>query len=162
MLARAADRLPGVPLLAGDAESFAAGSRFDAVTSLFSVIGYVGSLDAAVANMARHLTPGGVLVIEPWLYPQEYKRLHVGSDYTDTGRRTIYRMSHSGVDPAAPNVSVLTMHYLVGSPSGISHWTDTHRMTMFTREEFTAAYAAAGLSCEFVDPGFGRGVVVGR
>lgn len=161
MRARATARLPGVPLIAANAESLSLARSYDVVICLFSTIGYVASLPAAVARMAAHLEPAGVLVVEPWLYPEEYERSHVGSDYTRAGGRTIFRMSHSGVDPDAPRVSVLTMHYLVGSPAGITHWTDTHRMSMFTRTEFADAYAAAGLSCEFVDPGFGRGVVVG-
>lgn len=48
--------------------------RFDAITCLFGSIGYMGStaeLNAAVAAMAAHLQPGGVLIVDGWV--QEVK-----------------------------------------------------------------------------------------
>src|ERR671923_34446 len=70
LLAVARERLRDVPLHQDDMRDFDLGRRFDAVTCLFSSIGYVltvEGLTAAVAAMARHLEPGGVLVVEPWL-----------------------------------------------------------------------------------------------
>jgi SAM-dependent methyltransferase len=72
MLEVAVGRLPGVPLHEVDMLTMDLGRRFDAVTCLFSSIGYAHTperLQAAVATMARHLEPGGVLVLEPWLWP---------------------------------------------------------------------------------------------
>lgn len=68
MLAMARERLPGVPLHAADMRAFDLGRHFDAVVCLFASIGYVRSEDAlraATAAMARHLDPGGVLLVEP-------------------------------------------------------------------------------------------------
>ena len=69
MLAVAQDRLPGVTLHQGNFVSFDLGRTFDAVTCMFSSIGYADTpdrLDGAIAAMARHLASGGVLVVEPW------------------------------------------------------------------------------------------------
>ena len=49
-------------------------TTYDAVTCLFSAIGYVRTVDRmnrAVACMARHVKPGGVLIVEPWITPDE-------------------------------------------------------------------------------------------
>lgn len=69
LLTVARRRLPEVPLVQADMTEFDLGRRFDAVTCLFSSIGYVGSiqrLHAAVGCMTKHLHPDGVLIVEPW------------------------------------------------------------------------------------------------
>ena len=68
MLAVACERLPDVSFHEADMASFDLGNRFDAVVCMFSSIGYVKSevrLRSAAAAFARHLEPGGVLVVEP-------------------------------------------------------------------------------------------------
>jgi SAM-dependent methyltransferase len=68
MRARAAAKLPGVPIHGGDLRDFHLSRRFDAVTCLFSAIGYVRDLHelrGGVRTMTAHLNPGGVLVVEP-------------------------------------------------------------------------------------------------
>ena len=45
------------------------------VTCLFSAVGYMtteADLDAAVANMAQHVRPGGVLLVEGWITPDAF------------------------------------------------------------------------------------------
>jgi SAM-dependent methyltransferase len=74
-LAIARARLPGIELHQGDMTTFDLGKTFDAVTCMFSSIGYIGTLDgldAAIGRMAAHLAPGGVLVVEPWLLPDAF------------------------------------------------------------------------------------------
>lgn len=73
LLAIARDRLPDVPLHEADMVDFDLGRRFDAVTCLFSSIGYVLTgkrLRSAAAAIARHVEPGGVLAVEPWITPE--------------------------------------------------------------------------------------------
>ena len=60
---------------------FDLGKQYDAVTCLFSSIGYtetVERLNRAVKQIARHLLIGGVTVIEPWFTPDQYesRRVH--------------------------------------------------------------------------------------
>ena len=166
MRARAAKRVPRATLYPSALPNLGIDQRYDAVICMFSSIGYVGGadgstpkLDAAVAEMARCLTDAGVLIVEPWLYANRYRVGHVGSDFIRTPRgRVLFRMSHSGIQG---NVSVLTMQYVVGDADGVRSFSDTHLMTMYTPDDFRGAFTAAGLTVEFVDPGFGRGVVVG-
>lgn len=69
----AARRLPEVKVHAGDMRAFDLGRTFDTVVCLFCAIGYLSEVEdmrSAVAAMARHLVPGGVLVIEPWWFPE--------------------------------------------------------------------------------------------
>ena len=164
----ARQRLPDVALFDQSLPDLRLDRCLDAVICMFSVIGYVGgetgsvdALDAAVAAMAGHLTPGGVLLVEPWMFADQYRVGHVGTDFTRTpAGRAIFRMSHSGITGAG-RVSVLTMNYLVGDDDGVTHFEDTHLLTMYTRPELEAAFRRAGLSFEFVDDVFTRGVAIG-
>ncbi len=158
MRALAEQRLPGVPILDGTVDTLATGRSYDSVICLFSVIGYADDLGNAIARMAGHLDPGGVLIVEPWLFPDRYDVGHVGNDFTKAGERAIFRMSHSGLDG---DVSVLRMEYLVGTNEGITHFTDEHRLRLSTRRQYQAAFKKAGCTVEYLTPGFGRGLFIG-
>jgi SAM-dependent methyltransferase len=142
----AAERLPGVPVHAGDMRMFRLNETFDVVTCLFSSIGYVEGVDElgqVVARMADHLNPGGMLVIEPWFTPEQWREGHVSHTVTRSGERTIVRMGHS---TRSGQLSRMRMHYLVGEPGmGVRHFEQAHVMTLFTTDEYAQAVAAAGL-----------------
>jgi dTDP-3-amino-3,6-dideoxy-alpha-D-glucopyranose N,N-dimethyltransferase/dTDP-3-amino-3,4,6-trideoxy-alpha-D-glucopyranose N,N-dimethyltransferase/N-methyltransferase len=58
--------------------------------------------------------------------------------------------------------SILDMHYLVGSPSGIEHLLETHRLTLFSLAEYESAFLASDLTFEFDQDGpIGRGALIG-
>jgi SAM-dependent methyltransferase len=154
----AAGRLDGITLIDADVESLATGRTYDSVICMFSVIGYERSLSTAVERLAAHLNPGGVLIVEPWLFPDRYEVGHIGNDFTRYGQRAIFRMSHSGLDG---RTSVLTMNYLVGDPDGVHHFSDVHLMTLSSQVEYEQAFTAAGLTVEYQTPGFGRGLFIG-
>lgn len=155
-------RLPDVPLHRADMRDFDLGRRFDVVTCLFSAIGYVLTVDAlhaAIGCMARHLEPGGALVVEPWFEPDAFHRDHARvSTYEEPGL-SIARMSHSS---AEGTISVLAFEYLIGRPEGITRASERHEMGLFTREQMTAAFEAAGLRTTYDEEGVaGRGAYVG-
>ncbi|NQV06322.1 class I SAM-dependent methyltransferase [bacterium] len=169
MLAVAAERLPHADLHEADFTDFDLGRRFDAVTCLFSSIGYAATVDdlcSAVASMARHLEPGGVLVIEPWLQPHlllEGNRLF--SDVSEVPGTTVMRTSRwlnreTAVDEG---VSRLEFAYLVTTEGGSEMFIEQHVMGLFTPDQYTRSIEAAGLSAEFLEPGthLGRGLAVG-
>jgi cyclopropane fatty-acyl-phospholipid synthase-like methyltransferase len=157
----AEQRLPGVPITAGDLRDFSLGRRFDAVTCLFAIshMASEAELKAAVGRLARHLTPDGVLVVEPWWQPDAYDSGHVAGDLV-TGPRTVARVSHSVREGQRVHTEV---HCLVAdSETGVRHVSETFSLTLFSDAEYTAAFAAAGLVCERV-PGNGidRDLLVG-
>ena len=161
----AAAKLPDVPLHVGDMRDFDLGRRFDVVTCLFGSIGYVGTPDAmrtAVASMARHLEPGGLLIVEPWLTPESFDPTHLGR--VVTVRRPdleAVRMNDSRVEDG---MSVMDFHYLVARPAEpMRHLVETHALGLFTVEQYRAAFEAAGLDTEHDADGLmGRGLWIGR
>ncbi len=163
LLAIARERLPDVALHEADLVTLDLGREFDVVTCLFSSIAYVVTrerLAAACAALARHVAPGGVLLVEPWVLPEEWLPDHVGAVFVDEPDLKIARVNAPGrlTDPL-----VTEMEYLVGTPAGVEHIVERHELGMFTREEYLAAVAAAGLEAEWVEGGLiGRGLVLGR
>ena len=156
-------RCVGVDLVEEDMRDFDLGRRFGAVTCMFSSIGYVGGvgeLGAAMGTMARHLEPGGVLVVEPWLSPDRIRLPHVGAVFVDEPELKIARINTVTVEG---NRSILELRYLVGRPDGVEHFTERHELTLFEDEEMLDAFRAAGLEVEHDPEGgpMGRGLYVG-
>ncbi len=163
LLALARARLPDVPLHQVDMRNFDLRKTFDVVTCLFSAIGYLTTRDdlsAAIAAMARHVAPGGLLIVEPWFTPDNWVvsgRPNVM--FANEPDIKIARMSMSGRED---DVSIVDLHYLVGAPDEITYFTEQHRFGLFTVEEQIAAFRAASLEVSD-DPGglMGRGLYVG-
>jgi SAM-dependent methyltransferase len=158
MLAMAGERLGDLPLHQADMRNFDLGRRFDAVTCLFSAIGYMrnlAGLTEAVEAMARHLAPGGVLVVEPWVTPERWIDDHVSSLASGPLARVDRSWREDGL-------SVLEQHYLLGSPEGIRYWVERHELGLFTDEEYAEAFRAVGLAVEHDPDGLiGRGLYLG-
>jgi SAM-dependent methyltransferase len=163
LLELAKARVGDIELHAGDMTAFALGRRFDVVTCLFSSIGYVATvkrLDDAVAAMAAHLEPGGLLIVEPWLTPDEWiaDRPHLLS--VDEPDLKIARMTISG---RKGRLAIMNFEYLVGTPSGIEAFSERHEAALFTDAEYRQAFVAAGLSVDHDPVGLiGRGLYVGQ
>jgi len=148
---RAVRRLPTVRIHPGDMRDFELGRRFDAVTCLFTSIAYlptVAEMRAAIASMARHLVPGGVLVMEPWWFPETFIDGYVGGDLVRDNGRTVARVSHSTKQGRATRMEV---RWVVGEPTGIREFTEFEVMTLFSRDEFEAAFTDAGCEVTYQD-----------
>jgi ubiquinone/menaquinone biosynthesis C-methylase UbiE len=146
----------------GDMRTFDLGRQFDIVTCLFSSIGYMRSpsdLRAAVINMARHLQPGGVLIIEPWLTEETWKAGGIHALYVDKPEFKIARMD---VPRAVGRMSVFMWHMLIGTPDGIEYLTQEHELFLFSNAEYIEAINAAGLDVSYDEKGLmNRGLFIG-
>ena len=160
----ARERHPGITIHTGDMVETDLGRQFDVVTCLFSAIGYVKTqdrLDRAVANMARHVAPGGVLIIEPWLSPDTWKGAHQppSVNIADDPEFKAVRMIVWEQDGTIVSSD---FHYLVGTPDGVEHFTERHEVGLFTDEEYCAAFERAGLEVTHDKDGLmGRGLFIG-
>jgi SAM-dependent methyltransferase len=143
--------------------SFDPSRSFDAVICLFSSIGYVGTearLDAAVAAMARHLKPGGTLVLEPWFTPEKWI---VGRPHLLIVDEPDLKIARASVPGREGDLAILEWEYLVATPEGISHLTERHEAALFTDAQYRQAFSRAGLSVELDEHGLiGRGLYLGQ
>lgn len=160
----AAARLAGVPLHRGDMRVVDLGRTFDVVTCLFSSIGYMQTtedLSLAAATLVRHLAPGGVLIVEPWLTPSAFDPDHVaGMSVVEAPGLRAVRTNSSRVEDGR---SIMDFHYLVARAGSVEHLVETHVLGLFTDDEYRAAFEHAGLEVEHDPDGLtGRGLWIGR
>ncbi|MCT2585125.1 class I SAM-dependent methyltransferase [Actinophytocola gossypii] len=163
MLLAAKERLPDVPLHLGDMSDFDLGREFDAVTCLFSSIGHMRTtedLETALRRFARHTVPGGVLVVDPWWFPETFLPGYVAGDVIRAPGRTIARVSHASLEGNATRMDV---HYLVAANhAGVRHLAESTLITLFTRDEYEQAFRRAGWAPTYLEEGpTARGLFVG-
>jgi hypothetical protein len=144
--------------------NFGLGRDYDAVTCLFSAIGHViteEKLRATVRAMTAHVRPGGLVVIEPFIDPSDFRRGHISVDQSDDGEVRVLRVSYS---ERAGNVLKVTMHHYVSEAGKVSVAEPMlFEIAMFTDGQLRVAMELAGLEV-FHDPEglMGRGLYIGR
>jgi ubiquinone/menaquinone biosynthesis C-methylase UbiE len=161
MLERASGKLPGVEMVEGDMTGFDLGRGFDAVVCLFSSIAYVQTLEglhSTMASFARHLNPGGVVVLEPWFPADKWDDGYVGVMAARSDDLAVARSSTSTrIDERQ---LVMYFGFAVAYPNGrLDTYVEEHATGQFTVEEHLEAFAAAGLAAEYDPEGLmGRGL----
>ncbi len=109
--------------------------------------------------MSDHLLPGGVLIVEPWFTPEQWKPGRVSALFVDQPDLKISRMNISEVEG---NLSFFVFHYTVGTPQGIEYFTERHELGLFTHEEYLEAFRKAELEVIHDPEGLdGRGLYIG-
>lgn len=161
MLDEARDSFPAIRFHEGDMRTFHLGERFDVVTCLFSAVGYMTTapdLDAAVANMAAHVAPGGVLLVEGWITPDAFLPDHASAHSAVSDDAAVARVMVSRRDG---DVSVIDAQYVIATLDGIEHVVEEHRLGLFSFEQYRGAVEAAGLRYAREEGLTGRGLHVG-
>lgn len=162
MLMLARQRFPDIPFHVGDMVDFALGRQFDVVTCLFSSIAYARTaprLRQAIATMAAHVRPDGVLIISPFFPPEAWIPGQPHAMFVDQPDLKMARMNVSGVEGT---VAILDFHYLVATPQGVEHFTERHELGLFTDAEYRDAFLQAGMTVSHDEEGLiGRGLYIG-
>ena len=162
MLRVARRKIPGVKFLSRDMTSFDLKRRFDAVVCLFSSIAYVRTylnLKRTIACFARHLKPGGILIIEPFFTKETFV---AGSIHGATLEAEGVKISRHNVSRRRGNLAVLDFHFLLSAKRGTRYFRDTHEMALFDRERVLEIMAQAGFWPTYDENGLmpGRGLYV--
>ena len=164
LLKTARKRVGDAPLHEGDMTRFALGRAFDVVTCFFASIAYLGSVEGlheAVSNMAKHLSAGGVLFIEPFLTPTVYREGEVVHNIRKTPEQTLSWMY---VMRRRADVAVWDIHWLVGTAGeDVEHFVEHEELKMFATDEYVRALRDAGLDvCHHARGLHGYGAFLGR
>ncbi|HEX8991464.1 MAG TPA: class I SAM-dependent methyltransferase [Anaerolineales bacterium] len=162
MLAEAVKKYPNVRFHHADMADFNIGRSFDVITCLFSAIGYIETLprlSQTIRTFAAHLQPGGVALVEPWFGPGALDASNIHAVFVDEPKLKIARMNVNRVEG---RLSYLDFEYLVGTPGGITSFRETHRIGLFTHDEYQQAFKEAGLRVVHDETGLdGRGLYIG-
>ena len=163
MLAVARGRLPGVLLHQADMRTLDLGRRFDAVICLFSSIGYVtdpSEMRSTVARLAAHVAPRGVLILDGWVRPDEWRdSFRPEPDMARDEEMLVVRLAHSSREG---NVTAMDMHHLVQTAERIDYFVEHHRLALTATADYVSAVEGAGLAARVI-PNYmpGRDRIVG-
>ena len=149
MLARARARLTNVELVRADMTELALDRTFDAITCLFSAIGYVKTRDRLHATLQRfgdHLEPGGVAIIDPWIRPEDYEDGLVTAEIAVD--RPDMKAVRTVVSSRRGRTSILDMQTLVATPRGTEHVSQILEHGLFSIADHIAAFETAGFEVE--------------
>jgi SAM-dependent methyltransferase len=162
MLRLARKKHPEVVFHRGDMTTFKLDNRFDVITCLFSAIGHVKTkvrMRRAVRNMASHLQRGGLVILEPWITPSNFKKGLVSFNFVDKPDLKIARIN---ITKARGPISTLEFHFLIGTPNKVQHIVDRELLGLWTHQEYLDAFRDVGLEVVYDAEGLmGRGLYLG-
>lgn len=162
MLLVAKRRYPDIDFHQGDMVNFSLGRQFDAVTCLFSAIGYAKTPDnmyLAVKSLANHVKPGGVVVVEPWFAPDQWKEGRPSAVFVD---KPDLKLARVNISERKGNVSIVNFHFLVAEQGKVEQFTELHELGLFTQEQYMQAFKNTGLETIYDPQGItGRGLYIG-
>ena len=164
MLRIARRRLPDVRLVLGDMRTFRLNLRFDVVSCLFSAIGHLrtkADVRKTFANFARHLNPGGVAIVEPWIELSGFRSGFVHLRTYESPALTLARCAYAS---RRGDHSIIHYHFLIAKPGReIRHCEVTDVGLLLSHERLLQLMSSAGLQPRFLPSELtsGRGLLVG-
>jgi trans-aconitate methyltransferase len=145
MIEIAKERLPGVPFRVGRMQDLTVERPYDVAMCLFGSIAYLADeseLRSTIVRFANAVTRGGLVIIEPWIGPDEWRDNTIEGTFVDQPQLKIARI---GASERYGTTSVTRYEYLVGETTGMSGFSETHVQQLFTDAQYRSAFDAAGL-----------------
>lgn len=153
MLRIARKRLVETTLKRADMRAFDLGQQFDVVLCLFSSIANLKNsreLQQTMKNFSRHMNPGGLLILEPYLHADEFRQTESRLFTYDSPGLKVARID---VPKRRGNKTILDFHWLIGEKGKhvkyISH--DYHELTVFSNQQYVESLRLAGLKPRFLE-----------
>jgi SAM-dependent methyltransferase len=146
MLDLAREQYPNVHFYNLSMIDFDVDERFGAIICLFGSIGFVQTvenLERTLHTFAKHLDPGGVLILVPWSCEEDFTE-RVVSDRVKHGDVQVARMEK--VERTGEGTVSITYHYLIAKGQDINYYTGHHPpIGLFSLGEYERAIRRAGL-----------------
>jgi len=162
MLRVAQRKCPNVLLHQKDMTTMQLPGSYDAMVCLFGSINYLADADMlrqTARAMAGHLSPGGVLLIEPAILPERLSPPRTDVVKLDEPDLRLTRTANAKlIDQAL----VITFAFEITHPVGIDPFTETHTIRLFDQRDFEQAMHDAGLHVTLDAHGLaGKGLFIG-
>ena len=146
-----------------DMSDFHLPHQYNAVLCLFSSIGYLRTLDRvtrALTCFRDHLTPGGVVIVEPWFAPGVLDPTRVARHTGEANGIRVSRVSRTQIEGT---ISRLYFDYEITDMSGTRRVSEVHELGLFTTAELLRTFQEAGLHADHDPKGLtDRGLYVAR
>jgi SAM-dependent methyltransferase len=159
----AAQKHPAGQFFAADMSDFHLARQYDAVLCLFSSIGYLKTLDRvgrALTCFREHLTPGGMIVVEPWFAPGMLDPERVFQHGGEANGVRVSRVSRTEIEG---RLSRLHFEYEITDATGTRRSSEIHELGLFTTAELLRTFQGAGLEVDHDPKGLtDRGLHVAR
>jgi len=165
MVKEAQKKLPEVNIQLGDMRQFDMNKQYDAVVCLFSSIAYMlneADLTKAVNSMVKHLKPGGLLIIEPFVQKEKFTVGHLGVLNHEWDDLKISRHNTTTLDEH--NICQMDFHYLItNKEEGVQYFIEPHSMWLIPQDIMLNIMQKAGLKATFTLDGLipNRGLFIG-
>lgn len=154
-------KVPAGSFHVADMRQFDLGKKYDVVLCLFSSIGYLtGGSDVvrALECFARHLAPGGIMLVEPWITPENWKYSGPSMLTVDQPDLKIARVNVNRLDG---NLTIIPFDYLIATRTSVEHVQEEHVLALYTVDEMLQFFERASLKVKYDTQGLdGRGLYV--
>lgn len=140
----AKSRNPELAFYQADMLSFKLDKQFDLITCFFGSIGHLQTkeqLFQAVRNMKSHLNHGGILIIEPWHTPDQFK---VGRTNLLTVDEEDIKIARCCSSQVSGNKSILDLHHLICTPKGTEHFIESLKLCLFLEQDYLDVLSEGG------------------
>jgi len=144
MIDTARAKVPYVKFEVADMIDFKLPYRFDVITCLFSSIGYVQTFRNLVKtfrNFYDHLASDGLVLVEPWIFKNDFRKGNVSIDVCEDEKAKLVRM---GTSKLTKSHWLIHFHYLIGINGEVKHTKEIHRMILSNYEDYIRAFNLAG------------------
>jgi SAM-dependent methyltransferase len=136
---------------------------YDVIVCLFSSIAYVQTLPRLLQTFQSfysHLSPGGIILVEPWLTPEDFRGGQCATMTVKQGGLVVQRM---GTTAREGRLTHTTFAYTIFEGCHLRQVQEVHTLGLWSRQEVQDTFSAAGLRSVFREEGpSGRGIWIAR
>ncbi len=128
-----------------DMTSFGTGKKYDVILSMFSAIAYVRTLQnvtKALTCFKDHIKSDGIIILEPWLTPDNFTGGRTFMDVAEDGSTKVCRMAYNEKNG---NISRLNFHWTICTPKGVETFDEKYDLGLFTVDEMVSCFKTSGL-----------------
>lgn len=138
--------------------------RFDVTTCMFGTIAYAAvrrELGILVEDLARWTAHGGLVLIEPWVSPDEYEPEAGRPVVAERNGVAVTRMTEPR-DPWEDDLAAWTYHFMVLERGRVRHESEEHEVRLIHDADMERAMSRYLTNVECVDWTPGRKLWIGR
>ena len=103
---------------------------------------------STIQHLANHVAPGGVLIVDGWVRPEDWgDDYRGGPDVASDDETMVVRLTFSR---RTGSITEIDLHHLVRDADGIEHFVEHHSLALVPTAEYVAAFESAGLRARVV------------